>query len=67
MKLNFLLTLSICLVAVTSLFSQAKYSNEFLKIGVGARALGMSNSFVAATKDVNSSNEKLVAWKLATI
>lgn len=31
-----------------------KYSNEFLNIGVGARALGMSNSVVASTQDVFS-------------
>ena len=31
-----------------------KYSNEFLNIGVGARALGMSNSVVASTNDVTS-------------
>ena len=31
-----------------------KYSNEFLSVGVGARALGMSNSFVASTNDVTS-------------
>lgn len=32
----------------------AKYSNEFLKIGVGARALGMSNAYVATADDVTS-------------
>jgi hypothetical protein len=31
-----------------------KYSNEFLSIGVGARALGMSNSVVASNQDVYS-------------
>lgn len=31
-----------------------KYSNEFLNIGVGARALGMSNSVIASTNDVTS-------------
>ena len=36
-------------------FSQApKYSNEFLAIGVGGRALAMSNSCVATTSDVTS-------------
>ncbi len=36
-------------------FSQApKYSNEFLSIGVGGRALGMSNSCVASIDDVTS-------------
>lgn len=32
--------------------STPKYSNEFLNIGVGARALGMSNSFIASADDV---------------
>jgi len=31
-----------------------KYSNEFLSIGVSAKALGMSNSVVAGTDDVTS-------------
>jgi hypothetical protein len=31
-----------------------KYSNEFLSIGVGARALGMSNAFVAVANDATS-------------
>ena len=31
-----------------------KYSNEFLAIGVGARAMGMSNAFVAQSNDVTS-------------
>ncbi|MCX6294816.1 MAG: PorV/PorQ family protein [Bacteroidetes bacterium] len=31
-----------------------KYSNEFLNIGVGARALGMSNSYVTAVNDVTA-------------
>lgn len=31
-----------------------KYSNEFLSIGVGARALGMSGSVVASTSSANS-------------
>ena len=41
-------------VANTS-FSQApKYSNEFLSIGVGARALGMAGAQVAIVNDVTS-------------
>lgn len=37
------------------LFAQApKYSNEFLAIGVGGRALGMSNSCVGSVDDVTS-------------
>lgn len=31
-----------------------KYSNEFLNIGVGARALGMSNAIIASSNDVSS-------------
>ena len=31
-----------------------KYSNEFLNIGVDAAAMGMSNSVVASTQNVNS-------------
>ena len=39
-----------------SVFSQSapKYSNEFLSIGVGARALGMSNAYITSTNDVTS-------------
>lgn len=48
----------ICLI--TSLIStlgysqSRKYSNEFLSLGVGSRAFGMSNSVVASTGDVHS-------------
>lgn len=31
-----------------------KYSNEFLAVGVGARALGMGNAYTAAVNDVTS-------------
>ena len=31
-----------------------KYSNEFLNIGVGARALGMSGSVISSTNDITS-------------
>lgn len=34
--------------------SAPKYSNEFLAIGVGARALGMSNSNITSVNDVTS-------------
>lgn len=37
-----------------SLSAQVKYSNEFLDLGVGARALGMGNVFVANANDVTS-------------
>ncbi|HYG52709.1 MAG TPA: hypothetical protein VD905_17485, partial [Flavobacteriales bacterium] len=36
----------------TSQDATPKYSNEFLSIGVGARALGMSNAFLATCDDV---------------
>jgi len=51
------------LLFLTSLFflafnqtsiAQVKFSNEFLKIGVGARALGMSNAFVGTADDVTA-------------
>ncbi len=44
------------LSAISSIsFSQSrKYSNEFLSLGVGSRAFGMSNSVVASTGDVHS-------------
>jgi hypothetical protein len=47
-----LLLLLVCTVN----HSQAvrKYSNEFMNIGVDAAALGMSNTVVASTSDVNS-------------
>lgn len=37
-----------------TLTAQVKYSNEFLDLGVGARALGMGNAYIANTKDVTS-------------
>lgn len=53
MKTSFL----IAAVLVSTLhYSQTvrKYSNEFMNIGVDAKALGMSNTMVASTNDVNS-------------
>lgn len=45
----------IVLLSIYQLKAQApKYSNEFLAIGVGARALSMSNAVVASNKDVYS-------------
>lgn len=43
-----------CLAAVAAQAQTTapKYSNEFLNIGVSARALGMSNAFVATCNDV---------------
>lgn len=43
------------MIAFTSVEAQApKYSNEFLNIGVGARALGMSNAYVSSVNDVTA-------------
>jgi len=45
----------IAFLSFNSVFAQTpKYSNEFLAIGVGARALGMSNSVVSTVGDVTS-------------
>ncbi len=50
--------LSLALLASTALTSYSqddntpKYSNEFLNIGVGARALAMSNAIIASNDDV---------------
>lgn len=41
-------------VAVTSQAQTRKYSNEFLNIGVGARALGMGNANIASVEGVYS-------------
>lgn len=49
------LLLIVCLWVNSHGFSQsAKYSNEFLTIGVGARAMGMGNAFVASADDVTA-------------
>lgn len=46
----------LCLVLLLNVLNAQvrKYSNEFLNIGVGARALGMGNANVASTSGVNS-------------
>lgn len=41
--------------ATSSLLSQAKYSNEFLTLGVGARAHGMGGAVSASVTDLSSS------------
>ncbi|MFN5705450.1 MAG: PorV/PorQ family protein [bacterium] len=52
-KLKFtLLIIFTSLLALNASAQTAKYSNEFLSLGVGARAFGMSNSVVASTNDV---------------
>lgn len=54
MRLKSFFILLGCSLSSTLLVAQAKYSNEFLKIGVGARALGMSNAFVSTADDVTA-------------
>ena len=49
-----LLIFILLLLSTHLLFSQAKYSNEFLTIGVGARAQAMANSVVANVNDVTA-------------
>lgn len=50
----FFLILGWLLPAISGYSQTPKYSNEFLSIGVGARALGMSNAFVAVADDATS-------------
>ncbi len=52
-KFGFALILFITIWSNT-LFAQRKYVNEFLNIGVGARALGLGGAVVATTNDVTS-------------
>ena len=49
-----LLLIALLLFSGEAFNQSAKYSNEFLTIGVGARALGMANAFVASADDVTS-------------
>ena len=54
-KRYFIIAVVLILSNFTVLFAQApKYSNEFLNIGVGARALGMSNSYITSVNDVTA-------------
>ena len=39
---------------VSAQVSAPKYANEFLSIGIGARALGMANTQVACSNDVTA-------------
>jgi len=51
---TYLALLLILCVTIVSAQTTRKYSNEFMNIGVDAAALGMSNTVVATTNDVNS-------------
>lgn len=50
---SFTLSIFCCLIPLV-LLAQAKYSNEFLQIGVGARAQAMGNAVVANIDDVTA-------------
>lgn len=53
MQIRFQLILLILFISNISFSQKApKYSNEFLSIGIGARALSMSNATVATTNDI---------------
>lgn len=52
--MNRLFTLTLFCLFSLSLSAQVKYSNEFLSLGVGARAQGMSTAQVASVNDVNA-------------
>ena len=54
MNKHFSLFIIILFYSFSSFAQAPKYSNEFLTIGVGARALGLSNSCIASTADVTS-------------
>lgn len=54
MNKNILLSSFILLLSLSLCAQTPKYSNEFLSIGVGARALGMSNSVVSIVDDVTA-------------
>ncbi len=47
------LLLFVCLLIVSALSAQ-KYSNEFLSIGIGAKAQGLGNAVVASVDDVTA-------------
>ncbi|MFN0176922.1 MAG: PorV/PorQ family protein [Saprospiraceae bacterium] len=49
-----LLSIGLCLFVGLSAISAQKYSNEFLAIGVGGRAHGMSGAQVALTDDITA-------------
>jgi hypothetical protein len=48
------LSILLLLISVNLIAQSEKYSNEFLNIGVDARALALGNSVIAKTADVNS-------------
>ncbi|MCC7332339.1 MAG: PorV/PorQ family protein [Flavobacteriales bacterium] len=53
-KIKLTLLLLVLGIEIHAQSTAPKYSNEFLAIGIGARALGMSNSCVTTVNDVTS-------------
>ena len=51
---KYFISFLICLTTLNYAQTVRKYSNEFMNIGVDAAALGMSNTVVSHTADVNS-------------
>jgi hypothetical protein len=54
MNKKYILSIAIISSCFYSFAQAPKYSNEFLNIGVGARALGMSNSYITSVNDVTA-------------
>ncbi len=54
LKLSLLVIISLCFVGVYGQTSAPKYSNEFLKLGVGADAAGMGNTRIGIANDVTA-------------
>ncbi len=53
--IKFIVVVLLCLMPVAAIAQTAKYSNEFLNVGVGARSIGMGKAFVATADDVTAS------------
>lgn len=52
MRKTLFIFISITIISSTVFSQNRKYSNEFLSLGVGSRAFGMSNTTIASTNDV---------------
>lgn len=52
---KFIFVVLLCIIPVTAIAQTAKYSNEFLNVGVGARSIGMGRAFIATADDVTAS------------
>jgi hypothetical protein len=52
---NGLVAALLFLLPLSGFSQKAKYSNEFLNVGVGARSIGMGKAFIASADDVTAS------------